>query len=63
MKPSTAKNLIKELGNFFDWLDGAKEYEWVAPRRFHDIKKSPDDLHPPRGLGAADGPGETGDPR
>ena len=47
MKPSSAKNLIKELGNFFDWLDGAEEYEWIAPRRFHAIKKTPDDLTPP----------------
>ena len=31
MKPSTAKNLIKELGNFFDWLDGAEDYDWTFP--------------------------------
>ena len=47
MKPSTAKNLVKELGNFFDWLDGAEEYDWTPPRRFHAIKKTPDDLTAP----------------
>jgi integrase len=47
MKPSTAKNLIKELGNFFDWMDGAEEYDWTLPRRFHAIRKTPDDLTPP----------------
>jgi hypothetical protein len=47
MKPSTAKNFIKELGNFFDWLDGAEAYEWTFPRRFHAIKKTPDDLTAP----------------
>ena len=44
MTPSSAKNLIKELGNFFDWLDGAEQYDWTLPRRFHAIKKTPDDL-------------------
>ncbi|SIN88664.1 hypothetical protein SAMN05444166_1446 [Singulisphaera sp. GP187] len=44
MKPSTAKNYIKELGNFFNWLDGAETLEWTFPRRFHAIKKTPDDL-------------------
>jgi Phage integrase family len=44
MTPSSAKNLIKELGNFFDWLDGAEQYDWTVPRRFHAIKKTPDDL-------------------
>ena len=47
MKPSTAKNFIKELGNFFDWLDGADAFEWTFPRRFHAIKKTPDDLTAP----------------
>lgn len=47
MKPSAARNLIKELGNFLDWLDGAEEYEWTAPRRFHAIRKTPDDLTAP----------------
>jgi len=44
MTRSSAKNLIKELGNFFDWLDGAEQYDWTLPRRFHAIKKTPDDL-------------------
>ena len=44
MAPSSAKNLIKELGNFFDWLDGAEQFDWTLPRRFHAIKKTPDDL-------------------
>lgn len=44
MAPSSAKNLIKELGNFFDWLDGAEQFDWTLPRRFHSIKKTPDDL-------------------
>lgn len=47
MKPSSAKNLIKELGNFFDWLDGADEYDWTLPRRYQAIKKTPDDLTAP----------------
>jgi hypothetical protein len=47
MKPSTAKNLTKELGNFFDWLDGAEGYDWTFPRRFHTIRKTPDDLTAP----------------
>ncbi len=42
--PSSAKNLIKELGNFFDWLDGAEQYDWTLPRRFQAIKKTPDEL-------------------
>jgi hypothetical protein len=44
MAPSSAKNLIKELGNFFDWLDGAEEFDWTLPRRFHAIKRTPDEL-------------------
>jgi hypothetical protein len=44
MTPSSAKNLIKELGNFFDWLDGAEQYDWTLPRRFHAIRKTPDEL-------------------
>ncbi len=44
MAPTSAKNLIKELGNFFDWLDGAEQFDWTLPRRFHAIKKTPDDL-------------------
>lgn len=47
MTPATAKNLVKELGNFFDWLDGAEEFDWTLPRRFHAIKKTPDELTPP----------------
>ncbi len=47
MAPSSARNLIKELGNFFDWLDGAEPFEWATPRRFHAIKKTPDDLTAP----------------
>lgn len=31
MKPSTAKNLIKELGNFFDWLDGPRVTSGPSP--------------------------------
>ena len=42
MTPSSAKNLIKTLGNFFDWLDGAERFEWTFPRRFHSISKTPD---------------------
>jgi hypothetical protein len=44
MTPSSAKNLIKELGNFFDWLDGAEQYDWTLPRRFQAIRKTPDEL-------------------
>ena len=44
MAQSSAKNLIKELGNFFDWLDGAEQFDWTLPRRFNSIRKSPDDL-------------------
>jgi hypothetical protein len=44
MTPSSAKNLIKELGNLFDWLDGAEQYDWTLPRRFQAIKKTPDEL-------------------
>ena len=47
MKPASARNLIKELGNFFDWLDGSEDHDWIAPRRFHAIKKTPDDLTAP----------------
>lgn len=47
MAPASAKNLVKELGNFFDWLDGAEEYGWTLPRRFHAIKKTSDELTPP----------------
>jgi integrase len=47
MAPSSAKNLIKELGNFFDWLDGAEAFDWTSPRRFHAIKKTPHDLTAP----------------
>ena len=42
MTPSSAKNLIKVLGNFFDWLDGEESFEWTFPRRFHSIPKTPD---------------------
>jgi Phage integrase family len=42
MTPSSAKNLIKVLGNFFDWLDGEDSFEWTFPRRFHSISKTPD---------------------
>jgi integrase len=46
MTPASAKNLIKELGNFFDWLDGAEEFEWTEPRRFRSIVKTPEKLTP-----------------
>ena len=42
MTPSSAKNLIKALGNFFDWLDGEESLDWMFPRRFHSIVKTPD---------------------
>jgi len=45
MTPASAKHIIKELGNFFDWLDGAEEFEWVEPRRFHSIVKTPEKLN------------------
>ena len=44
MTPSSAKNLIKALGNFFDWLDGEESLEWMFPRRFHSIVKTPDTI-------------------
>ncbi len=62
MAPSSAKNLIKELGNFFDWLDGAEEFDWTLPRRFRSIKKTPDDLTAPEHVRPPPGPGEAGDP-
>jgi len=46
MARSSAKNLIKELGKFFDWLDGAEQFDWTPPRRFHAIDKTPDELTP-----------------
>lgn len=46
MTPSSAKNLIKVLGNFFDWLDGSEEFNWTIPRRFNSIKKTPEELTP-----------------
>jgi len=46
MKFSSAKNYIKELGRFFDWLDGSDELDWTFPRRFHTISKTPEKLTP-----------------
>lgn len=44
MTTSSAKNLIKSVGNFFDWLDGSDDLGWTLPRRFHSIRKTPDEL-------------------
>ncbi|MBD3671947.1 MAG: hypothetical protein HUJ26_00350 [Planctomycetaceae bacterium] len=44
MADKSAKNYIKELGSFFDWLDGADGFDWIQPRRFHKISKTPDKL-------------------
>ena len=44
MTPASAKNLIKELSNFLDWLDGAEKFEWTEPRRFRSIVKTPESL-------------------
>jgi hypothetical protein len=46
MAPCSAKNLIKELGNLFDWLDAVEQFDWTPPSRFHAIKKTPDELSP-----------------
>ncbi|MFM9962533.1 MAG: hypothetical protein ACKV2Q_15075 [Planctomycetaceae bacterium] len=46
MTQSSAKNLIKTLGIFFDWLDGAEQFKWTFPRRFHSISKTPDKATP-----------------
>ena len=46
MTPAATKNIIKELGNFFDWLDGADDFGWMLPRRFKSIRRTPDELAP-----------------
>ena len=46
MTPAATSNIIKELGNFFDWLDGGDDFGWMLPRRLKSIRRTPDELAP-----------------